>query len=68
MEVPYRHDLIQDSCVNKKVDKFNRIIRKHIKVHKNAKVLKVSLDRKAFTKHGQHMNEMGKEMIAKKKK
>jgi len=26
MEVPHRHYLIQESCVNKEVDKFNRII------------------------------------------
>jgi len=66
MEVPHRHDLIKDSCVNKKVDKFNTIIRKHIKVHENAEVMKVNLDRKTLTKHGQHMNAMGKEMMAKK--
>ena len=62
MEVPHRHDLIQDSCANK-VEKFNSIIGKHMKVHENAEVVKVNLDRRAFTKHGQHMNAMGKEEI-----
>jgi hypothetical protein len=47
MEVPHRYDLIQDSCVNKKVEKFNSRIRKHIKVH---------LDRRGFPKYGLHMN------------
>jgi hypothetical protein len=60
MEVPHRHDLIQDSCVNKEVEKFNSIIRKHMKVHENAEVVKVTLDRRASTKYGQHMNAMGK--------
>ena len=67
MEVPHRYDLIQDSCVNKEVEKRNSIIRKHMKVHENAEVMKVNLDRRAFTKHGQHMNAMGKELMAKRK-
>jgi len=66
MEVPHRHDLIQDSCVNKKVGKFNSIMRKHMKVYENAEVVKVNLDRRAFTKHGQHMNAMRKELMAKR--
>ena len=31
-----------------------------MKVHENAEVLKVNLDRRAFTKHSHHMNAMGK--------
>ena len=37
-----------------------------MKFHENAEVLKVNLDRRDFTKHGQHMNAMGKELMAKK--
>ena len=37
-----------------------------MKVHENAEVVKVNLDRRAFTKHGQHMNAMGKELMAKR--
>ena len=33
MEVPHRHDLIQYSCVNKDVEKYNSKIKKHMKVH-----------------------------------
>jgi len=47
------------------VEKFNNRILKHIKVHENADVMKVNLDRKGFTKHGQHMNKMGKELMEK---
>jgi len=49
------------------VGNFNSIIRKHTKVHENAEVMKVNLDRKGFTKHGQHMNAMGKESMAKRR-
>jgi hypothetical protein len=66
MEVPHRYDLIEDSCVNKEVVKFNHIIRKRMKAHANVEVMKVNVDRGAFTKHGQHMNATGKEVIAKK--
>jgi len=37
-----------------------------MKVHENAEVVKINLDRRAFTKHGQHMNAMGKELMAKR--
>jgi hypothetical protein len=66
MEVPHRHDLIQESCVNKEVEKYKSRIRKHMKVHQNATVLHVNFDRSGFTKHGQHMNIMGKELMAKR--
>jgi hypothetical protein len=66
MEVPHRHDLIQHSCVNKEVGKFNSIMKKHMKAHENTEVIKVNLDRGAFTKHGQHMNATGKELMAKR--
>ena len=36
MEVHHRHDLIQESCVNKEVEKYNSRILKHMKVYENA--------------------------------
>ena len=66
MEVSHRYDLIQDSCVNKEVEKFNSRIRKHMKVHEDAEVMKVNLDRRGFTKYVQHMNTMRKELMAKR--
>ena len=66
IEVPHRHDLIQYSCVNKEVEKYNSKMKKHTKAHDNTEVIKVNLDRGAFTKHGHHMNTMGKELMAKR--
>ena len=60
LEAPHRHDLIQHSCVNKEVEKFNSKIKKHMKAHVNVEIVKVNLNRGAFTKHGQHTNPMGK--------
>ena len=37
-----------------------------MKAHENAEVMKVNLDRRGFTNYSQHMNTMGKELMAKK--
>jgi len=36
-----------------------------MKVFENTEVIKVDLDRKGFTKHGQHMNAKGEELMTK---
>jgi hypothetical protein len=38
-----------------------------MKVLKNTEVIKVDFDRRGFTRHGQHMNARGKELMAKRK-
>jgi len=37
-----------------------------MKIFENREVLKVDLDRRGFTKYGQHMNAKGKELMAKR--
>jgi len=44
MDVPHRYDLEQNSCVNKEVEKYNRWIRKHMKVFENTEVIKIDLE------------------------
>jgi len=66
MDVPHRYDIEPIACENKEVEKFNRRIEKHMKVFENTEVIKVELDRRDFTKHGQHMNAKGKELLAKR--
>ena len=66
MDVSHRYDLEQITCVNKEVEKYNRRIQKHMKVFENTEVIKVDLDRRDFTKHGQHMNAKGKDLMAKR--
>jgi lysophospholipase L1-like esterase len=60
---PHRHDLMLASCVNSEVFKFNRQIKKIVKLHTNVELLEVELQRKHFTRHGQHLNNGGKELI-----
>jgi hypothetical protein len=61
---PHRHDLIHPSCVNKDVAKFNRQLRKTIRIHTNVKLLEADLHRKHFTQHGQHLNHCGKKLVS----
>jgi len=37
-----------------------------MKVFENTEVIKANLDRRGFTKHGQHMTAKGKELMAKR--
>ena len=62
--VPHRHNLPEWSCVNKEVEAFNRKLVKLMKPYKHVTVVKVDLDREFFTRHGQHMNNLGNKKIA----
>jgi hypothetical protein len=53
-----RHDLMPTSYVNKEVNKFNRQLKKMVKL------LNVEVQRKHFTRHGQHLNNKGKELVS----
>jgi hypothetical protein len=63
---PKRHDLLKTSCVNGKVDKFNRKLHKKMKLYERAKVIDSVLQRECYTRHGLHLNSLGKEQMAHK--
>jgi hypothetical protein len=46
--------------VNFEVQKFNRKLKKLMKLHPHVTILDISLDRKYFTTHGLHINATGK--------
>jgi hypothetical protein len=54
----FRHDLLLSSCVNNEVAKLNRQLKKIVKLHPN-----LELQRKHFTKYGQHLNYSGKKLV-----
>jgi hypothetical protein len=66
LEAPQGHDLSTLSCVNNDVKVFNRKLQKMIKTHNNMEILYVDTSRGHFTRHGLHMNGMGKEKMARK--
>jgi hypothetical protein len=61
---PHRHDLIPSSCVNMEVAKFNGQIKKIMKINSNVKLLVIDLNRKHFTRRGQHLNLCDKELTS----
>jgi capsular polysaccharide biosynthesis protein len=64
MSVPHRHHLVSWSCVNNEVDVFNRKLEKIMKCHEHVTVVRNDLNRDVFTRHGLHLSNAGKEMIA----
>ena len=61
---PKRHDLWELSCVNKEVDRFNRILHKRLRNNEHVKVIDSVVRRELYTKHGLHLNNNGKELMA----
>jgi len=59
-----RHDLSEDSCVNKEIHSFNRKLHKIMKTIEMAKILDYDIAREDFTRHGQHLNSSGKSKVA----
>jgi hypothetical protein len=61
--VPPRHDLPEWSCVNNEIKTFNRKLLKFVKPYEHVLILTADTDRKFFTRHGLHMNNLGKEKL-----
>jgi hypothetical protein len=64
IDSPHRYDLMPTSCVNKEIVKFNRQLKKIMKLYSNVKLLEAKLQRKHFTRHGQNLNNSGKEFVS----
>jgi hypothetical protein len=64
INAPHIHDLIPESCVNKEVVKFNRQMKKIVKLYSNVHLLEANLDMNYFTRHGMHLNHKGKELFS----
>jgi hypothetical protein len=62
---PHRYDLQDSACVNKEIVVFNRKLHKMVKTADNVKILQTTLNRNDFTRHGMHLNILGKEKVAK---
>ena len=66
MSAPPRYDLIPSFCVNDEVVRFNRQLKKRMKMFNNVQILETDLRREYFTKHGLHLKTSGKEQITSK--
>jgi hypothetical protein len=62
---PHRYDLPDFPCVNQETQVFKRKLRKQLKDMQHIHIVDVNLTRDEFTRHGLHLNHLGKERIAK---
>ena len=65
VNIPHRHDLDRTSEINTEIQASNRLIIKMAKAYNHITIVDTDLDRKLFTRHGMHLNKMGKEWLAK---
>lgn len=65
IDVPKRHDLNDQSCVNLEINNVNKKLKKLSKLYNNIELIETGkIDRKFFTNHGQHLNNLGKELLS----
>jgi hypothetical protein len=64
INLPYRRDLVEQSCVNKEIDNYNRRLGKHLKGFDRVYYKVINYERKFHAKHGMHLNTTGKEYVA----
>ena len=57
---PHRCDLMESSCVSEEMKVFNRKMHNIMKSESNVKILEIELDRSCYTRHGLHLNVIGK--------
>jgi hypothetical protein len=63
LEAPHRLDLATFLCVNKEVKLFNKRLQRSMTTFKHLKVLSMNTNREHHTKHGLHLNGLGKDWI-----
>jgi hypothetical protein len=66
VNAPQRYDLAATSCVNNEVTIHNRKLYKRMKAFEYVKIIDSEVHREYFTKHGMHVNTMGKELMARR--
>ena len=60
---PKRHDLSTTSCVNSAVTTYNRKLHKRMKMFEYVQIIDSEVQTEHFTRHGLHMNTVGKELM-----
>jgi hypothetical protein len=63
LSLPHRHDLIPTCAVNDEISTFNRKLVKFVNKYQHVSVVKLDLTRQCFTRHGLHLNALGKEIV-----
>jgi lysophospholipase L1-like esterase len=64
VNIPHRYDFENNSClnsINTKINRCNTKLTKLLKIHPHVSLIDTTTDRTHFTKHGFHLNNLGKE-------
>jgi hypothetical protein len=65
LTVPHRHDLQgADIIINEEIRNLNRKLHKLIKIFPHPSVMEMDVNRHLYTKHGLHLNGLGKEVLS----
>ena len=65
VNLPHRYDQAKSSQTNHLIHAYNSKLKNIVKPFKHVSIIETSLDRRHFTNHGLHMNNLGKEKFAK---
>ena len=63
MNIPHRYDTPNLISVNMNIASLNRMLQKLVNVLPHTTFLKVEEERNLYTKHGLHLNKMGKQLV-----
>jgi hypothetical protein len=66
LEIPHRHDLHHKDMTNMRIQSFNTKLKSILSRFKHVTILDRNITRNYFTKHGLHLNKLGKEWLARK--
>jgi hypothetical protein len=64
MSIPHRYDLDNDSRINLAIQKLNSKVQNKTQLFRHVSKVETGLNRKYYTKHGLHLNNSGKEGLA----
>ena len=65
VNIPHRHALPKDSRTNLEIRAFNAKLSKTATLFSHVTLVEIDFNRKCYTKHGLHLNNAGKEWLAK---
>jgi len=64
--VPIQYDLSYNSQINKGIRVYNKKLMEITKEHKQVALIEIDIDRKYHTRHGLHLNKLGKLLLTNK--
>jgi hypothetical protein len=66
LEIPHRHNLHHKDMTNMRIQALNTKLKSILSRYKHVTILDMDMTRKYFTRHGLHLNNLGKDLLARK--